>query len=310
VSSPNVAIHVDGGANIGGSVSTLIVSTGGIVDVLEDIVVGFSGGGSELAVLRVESTGQAFAGDEVRIGQFGGAGGWTGHAKVVGVNSLLSADDDILIGYNGLLELSGGGHVAAGDICKVNSGGHVKGKGDIAATTVENKLGGVIEPLVTTDRWSMSVTGNYDQSGGSAGKLLIGLATGGAFGNLEVSGSATLGGTLEVTVGSYSPAAGAKFKIVDAGSKTGTFATETLPTLTGCKEFKVVYSCTNDVWLLVKTQLSGDADFDGDVDMDDMNIAIAQFSQTGCLLAGDVNYDGVVDSADLNIIANNLSTSC
>lgn len=77
---------------------------------------------------------------------------------------------------------------------------------------------------------SFSMQGNYTQTGGGA--LDVGIAGPSAYGQLAVSGTATLAGTLNVAVAAgYSPAAGAWFPILTFGGRAGEFAAETGLTL-------------------------------------------------------------------------------
>ena len=66
---------------------------------------------------------------------------------------------------------------------------------------------------------------------------LAGLASGSQYDALNVSGSATLGGALNVSfLGGFTPALGDSFDILTTASRIGTFATTNLPlaTPTGC----------------------------------------------------------------------------
>lgn len=307
VHSVHTAIHVNGGWQVGSSTSHVIVTEGGRLDMLEDIIVGFSGTDGSLALLTVVGDGQAHAGDQVRIGKHGAAGGWDGTACVSGASALLSADGEVLVGQSGRLELAGGSCVTAGKEVNVRQYGALIGAGYIDAPLVLNR--GRVEPAIPAigSSLSLEIDGDFEQEG--TGELATQISAAG-HAHLSISGDVVLDGELEVGVGMYTPAPGSQFRIIDAASVQGAFATTSLPTLSGCSEFRVVYSCAGEVWLLVRTDLDGDADFDGDVDMADLNIAISQYQQNGCLLTGDVNYDGVVDSADINIIVGNFNTSC
>jgi len=87
---------------------------------------------------------------------------------------------------------------------------------------------------------------------------------GSGFDQVNVAGNATLTGTLDVQlIGGFTPTAGDMFEIITAASILGTFATESLPALTGSLEWFVNYSATSVE--LVST-FAGDFDFDGDVD--------------------------------------------
>jgi T5SS/PEP-CTERM-associated repeat protein len=91
-----------------------------------------------------------------------------------------------------------------------------------------------------------------------------------AFGLTSVGGATTLAGTLSVSLASgFVAVPGATYEILaSAGGVTGMFATETLPTLGGGLSLDVVY--TPDSVLLSVVGVSGDFDFDGDVDGADL----------------------------------------
>ncbi len=72
---------------------------------------------------------------------------------------------------------------------------------------------------------AFSVLGNYTQAAGAA--LDIDIAGPSAYGMLTVSGTATLAGTLNVTLaGGYTPAPGATFAILTFGTRSGDFSSK------------------------------------------------------------------------------------
>jgi len=76
---------------------------------------------------------------------------------------------------------------------------------------------------------TIAITGNYTQgSSGALGIGIGGLTAGTQFDQLTVSGTATLAGTLNLSlVGGYMPSAGNSFQIITCGSRSGTFASVT-----------------------------------------------------------------------------------
>ena len=90
------------------------------------------------------------------------------------------------------------------------------------------------------------------------------------FGQALTSGQVTLAGALNVSlVGGYIPSWETHFKSSpQAGGRSGTFATESLPALTGGLGWDVVYSA-NAVTLSVVSALLGDYNADGAVDAAD-----------------------------------------
>jgi hypothetical protein len=101
------------------------------------------------------------------------------------------------------------------------------------------------------------------------------------FGQVQVSGPATLAGTLEVSLlNGFMPMAGDMFQILTASSgRTGMFTTELLPTLPGGLDWNVIYN-PNSVVLAV----------------------------LGPALLGDYNQNGVVDAADFVVWRKNLGS--
>jgi hypothetical protein len=92
------------------------------------------------------------------------------------------------------------------------------------------------------------------------------------FGQVEVGGSATLAGTLDVKLASgFAPTVGDSFRLMTATAGiTGTFATTTLPTLGGGLSWDVDYSATALTLSVVTDGPSADFDLDGDVDANDL----------------------------------------
>jgi len=86
----------------------------------------------------------------------------------------------------------------------------------------------------------LTIQGNYTQT--SAGALDINLAGTGAYGQLTISGTATLTGALNVTLTSgFTPAAGAWFTILTFAARSGDFSTETGLSLSKNKFFVPCY---------------------------------------------------------------------
>ncbi len=88
------------------------------------------------------------------------------------------------------------------------------------------------------------------------------------FGQAISLGAATLAGTLNVTLASgFSPSLGDSFQILSAGGgRTGTFATENLPSLAPGLGWDILYSSNALTLQVVVDGLPGDFDNDGDVD--------------------------------------------
>jgi hypothetical protein len=109
--------------------------------------------------------------------------------------------------------------------------------------------------------------------GGAASLLmeLAGIAPGTQFDRLVIAGSASLAGSLNVSLlNGYLPTAGNSFEIIaTAGGVLGTFSDELLPALAPNLEWNVLYG-TNTVTLQVAAVgLPGDYNADGSIDAAD-----------------------------------------
>ena len=94
----------------------------------------------------------------------------------------------------------------------------------------------------------MKITGTYSQLSGSSLNVSIGGATAGTqFSQLQITGSASLAGTLTAAlVNGFTPTVGQSFTVLTAGSRTGTFTNSTIaisPTL----HFVISYTGTTVV---------------------------------------------------------------
>jgi autotransporter-associated beta strand protein len=131
----------------------------------------------------------------------------------------------------------------------VNRGGSLSGTGTVGGN-VSN--GGIVAPGDSPG--TLHVTGNYSQSNG--GVLDIEIASLFSFDQLMVSGTATLGGTLDVSLDGYTGHAGDIFTILTSSSLSGNFATIDLPTL-GNGLFFTERVTSNDVLLTVNGPTTG-----------------------------------------------------
>jgi hypothetical protein len=118
---------------------------------------------------------------------------------------------------------SGGSTTVDGTLIAANvylDGGLLSGSGTIQANVVNAAL------LVPGDPFgTLTVQGNYTQT--PAGVLLIQIAGPKQYGHLAVTGSATLDGTLQVSLlDNYVPAPGAPFQILTFAGYSGGFTTE------------------------------------------------------------------------------------
>jgi hypothetical protein len=92
-----------------------------------------------------------------------------------------------------------------------------------------------------------------------------------AFGQVQISGPASLAGTLEISLlGGYLPTAGDSFQILTAGGgRTGIFANEILPALSEDLIWDVQYNSNSVVLSVMSASLPGDYNQDGSVNAAD-----------------------------------------
>ena len=106
--------------------------------------------------------------------------------------------------------------------------------------------GGVVQPGAAGN--PLTVTGSYTQaSGGVFGATINGSTTPGTdFSKLVTSGAATLSGRLSIgTAPAFNPPVGTSVRILEAGSRSGTFSTvEGIDSLPAGKYWRVVYNAT------------------------------------------------------------------
>ena len=167
----------------------------------------------------------------------------------------------MLVGTGGTLAMtSGSNYTQTGGTTTVNGAlqsagtgnlnlqaGVLQGTGTATFATVTIS-GGQVDPGVPGQTGTLSITGNYTQDASVTLNIRLGGTAAGQFDQLAVSGVATLGGTLTVTlVNSFSPSAGNSFEFMTFGSRSGTsdFATKNLPTLGGGLTIKEQTNSTN-----------------------------------------------------------------
>ena len=145
-------------------------------------------------------------------------------------------------GGSGTMTLSGssdwtGGTIIEGGVLLVSHDSALGG-GDVAL------VGGSL--VVADGAGTLSVGGDYTQgSGGTLEIELGGTAPGTEHDQLNVTGTATLAGTLDISpLNGLDPRLGETFEILTAGSVTGTFDTVTGASLPCGEELKVTYTAT------------------------------------------------------------------
>ncbi len=141
----------------------------------------------------------------------------------------------VTVGMNSTLTIGSGGannytHSGAGASLKVNgslaaaiafiNGGTVSGSGTIVANV--NNAGGIVTASDPGSPDILTIKGNYTQgAGGTLEAFLGGLAAGVGYSQLDVTGTATLGGTLDVDLATgrnFTLAAGEDFFVLLANN--------------------------------------------------------------------------------------------
>jgi autotransporter-associated beta strand protein len=136
---------------------------------------------------------------------------------------------------NGTVQLNG--WINAGTIW-VSTNGTLSGTGGASSAIVSD---GTMSPGISNGVFYAS--GSYTQN--ASGKLVIEIAGSpgsGQFDLLAVSGTARLGGALNVSLAGYSPVGGENYTFLTAGTVTGTFATTNLPALGSGLSWTVTYN--------------------------------------------------------------------
>ncbi|HTA56525.1 MAG TPA: Ig-like domain-containing protein, partial [Candidatus Baltobacteraceae bacterium] len=133
-------------------------------------------------------------------------------------------------------------------------GGSLTGSGTVQGDVTNT--GGSVAPGSSTAAGAITISGStvgiYSQSATGAYNVKIGGTTAGQFDTLAMSGAATLGGPLNVSLlNSFSPALGNTFTILTAASVAGTFSTTNFPALSAGLGWHVTYNATNVVLSVV-----------------------------------------------------------
>ncbi|HVI08496.1 MAG TPA: hypothetical protein VND65_09405 [Candidatus Binatia bacterium] len=150
---------------------------------------------------------------------------------------------------DGTLTANGGVTATAGTILgagKINGAVTIGGSGD--APTISAGDSGKAGLL--------ALTGSYTQlSSGTINAFIGGTTVGTQYSQLQVSGSASLAGTITVTLaGGFTPTIGSTFTVLTASSITGTFSNSTIA-INSSEHFDVSYTSTG----VVLTVVSGSA---------------------------------------------------
>ncbi|MDP6634317.1 MAG: PEP-CTERM sorting domain-containing protein [Phycisphaerae bacterium] len=208
----------------------------------------------------------------------------------------------------GLVVVSGGGTVSFWD--DVDNQGEFRTSANTSATFFGTVSGsGVFTGTGTTYFEADLTPGSSPAALSFAGDVVFGplanlkIEIGGAirgdqYDALEVGGSLTLGGTLQVElINGFVPEVDDEFEILAWDSSGGgSFGSIELPVLAGRKAWDTSELYTDGL-ISVIGMLAGDTDIDWDVDDDDYNAMVAAFGAVGDWRT-DFNEDGRVDLAD------------
>jgi hypothetical protein len=180
---------------------------------------------------------------------------------VDGVGSRWQNHDSLFL-ERGTLRVTNGGTISSLQFLHIFALGTVTGNGTLSSGLVNNV--GLVAPGNTLG--ALNISGAYQQN--PNGELQIELASASSYDQLLITGNAALGGKLTVTLaGGFIPTFGQTFKILTAGSVSGTFGTEILPAVPNFM-FDVVYNPTSVVLTLLSV-VSGDYNGNGAVDAAD-----------------------------------------
>ncbi|MDP8943188.1 MAG: hypothetical protein M3N16_03610 [Actinomycetota bacterium] len=163
----------------------------------------------------------------------------TGDLRVVGGKELTAPapnlsgpftnEGNVTVGQGSSLTGTGGLHNAAG--------GTLRGGGTIGSSVTND---GTVGPGASPG--TLAINGNYTQGpGGTLDVEIDGRAPGTGYDRLEVTGDASLAGTLAIS-SSISPATGERFDVLTTGGdRTGTFGTVTGAEVTSQRRYQDVY---------------------------------------------------------------------
>jgi hypothetical protein len=269
----------------------------------------------------------------VRVGDLGTGTTWN-------VGGRLSIGGDVVTeaaGGSGTLEITPGGRVDVAQDIMIFTGDILKlAGGTLAAQTINpgagtfawtsgtlhvgtyngnlSNLGGTLAPGLSSG--STTIIGDYTQGGAGILEIQIGgLSPGSTYDLLSVSGTAVLGGELQLTLlGGFTPGVSDTFTVLNSpvplvGVFSSVASGTKLATTDGRGSFVVHYgagSAFPNQLVLTGFELAarpGDFDLDGDIDGIDFlawqrGVGIAG---TATVADGDANGDRIVDAADLAI---------
>jgi hypothetical protein len=214
-------------------------------------------------------------------------------------------------------------NLTSGGTITVGAGGSTT----IDHTGTVNVSGGTLNAGTLANSGTLTITTGVVSAGAvtqnSTATLAIGIAgpvRGLQYGTLLASGAATLGGTLSVSLNGYAPALGNYFDFLDFGSRSGTFSSVGLPTLTGTLAWNSDALYTVGVVSVIDTNyFPGNFDPDGNVNVGDVSAMmgaladLSRYKSSNSLTIsqlrslGDLTGDGLVTNADVQGLLNVLA---
>ncbi len=192
-------------------------------------------------------------------------------------------------------------------------GGTLGGTGSVIANV--NVVGGQIDPGSDPNAvGTLIIQRSLAMLGGAT--LHFDLA--GRNGNhdrIDVTGTAQLGGTLEVTlVGGFQPQDGDAFTLLTAtGGVSGAFANTMLPTPPAGLEWTVDIQPDRVIAQLGQggpPPCDEDITGDGQIDLADLAVLLNNFGSNGTHADGDIDGDGDIDLSDLALLLNVFGSPC
>jgi hypothetical protein len=212
--------------------------------------------------------------------------------------------------WNGsTLSLGTGAAVAIGttpgftsDQVNVLAGGTLAGDGAVGAPV--NNSAGVVAPGDSIG--AMKLGSSFAQGVSGITEIEMG---GGQTDQLDITGAATLGGTLRIkTNAGMPPLPGESYQVMTFASRSGDLTIDNQTGRAGLV-FTKSYSAT-DLTILTSAEFNGDANLDGTVNTLDFTALASNFGETNAnWLAGDFNGDGIVNALDFSILATNFGAA-
>jgi T5SS/PEP-CTERM-associated repeat protein len=286
---------------------TLIIADGGKVTSATGIIGQSTSGNGTVSIAGVGSSWSLGGG--IAVGS-----AFSSQALVtISPGGTLTAGGETLILSHGTVKLEGGTFTTSAIKFQGTGGQFNWTSGTLHVGTYNGNLvnsAGVLAPGQSAG--TTTVTGNFTQQ--AAGILQIeigGITAGTQFDTLAVTGTANLGGTLQVElISSFVPASGDTFDILNLTTHTGAFSAVQLPML----PVGLIWN-SSQLYSTGRISISaappGDFNSDGDVDGADFVAWQTNFPLLGgaTLSQGDADRDGDVDGADFVVWQTHFPTT-